>query len=53
MLAGIDMNILGRGSEDEVREYVRSVLQSCAKTGYALGTDNTIANYIPMTCPHR
>ncbi len=48
ILGGIDMDVLGRGSEDEVREYVRSVLQSCGKAGYALGTGNTIANYIPV-----
>ncbi len=49
ILGGIDMDILGRGTEEQVRRRVREVLDVCgtAGTGYALGTGNTAANYIP------
>ena len=49
ILGGVDMDLLGRGSEEEVRRRTREILQSCAAagTGYCLGTGNSVANYIP------
>jgi uroporphyrinogen decarboxylase len=48
LLGGIDMDFLCRASEEEVRVYTRGVLAACAPGGgYALGTGNTVANYIP------
>ena len=49
ILGGVDMDLLGRGSEEEVRGRTREILQSCAAagTGYCLGTGNSVANYIP------
>ena len=49
VLGGVDMDLLGRGSEAEVRRRTREILDSCAGrgTGYSLGTGNSVANYIP------
>jgi uroporphyrinogen decarboxylase len=49
ILGGVDMDLLGRGSEDQVRSRTRQILEVCAVegTGYCLGTGNTAANYIP------
>lgn len=49
ILGGIDVDYLCRHSEDEVRAYTRRVIEACAPGGgYALGTGNTVANYIPI-----
>jgi uroporphyrinogen decarboxylase len=49
ILGGVDMDLLGRGSEEQVRARTREILEVCAArgTGYCLGTGNTAANYIP------
>ena len=49
ILGGVDMDLLGRGSEEQVRTRARQILEVCAArgTGYCLGTGNTAANYIP------
>jgi len=49
ILGGVDMDFLCRHTEDEVRAYTRRVLEQCAPGGgYALGTGNSVANYIPV-----
>ena len=49
LLGGIDMDVLSRACEDEVRSYTRAVIEACAPGGgWALGTGNTLANYIPV-----
>jgi uroporphyrinogen decarboxylase len=49
ILGGIDVDVLCRASEDEVRAYTRRVIEACAPGGgFALGTGNTVANYIPV-----
>lgn len=48
LLGGIDMDVLSRRSESEVRKYVRGVLKECAGRGFALGSGNSVANYIPV-----
>jgi uroporphyrinogen decarboxylase len=49
VLGGVDMDLLGRGSESEVRRRTRQILEACAArgTGYCLGTGNSVANYLP------
>ncbi len=49
IVGGIDMDIMARGSVEDVRRRTRQVLEACgvAGTGYCLGTGNTVANYIP------
>ncbi len=49
ILGGVDMDMLSRSSEEEVRAYTRRLLEECMPGGgYALGTGNTVANYIPV-----
>jgi uroporphyrinogen decarboxylase len=49
LLGGVDVDFLCRASQARIREYVRSVLRQCAPGGgYALGTGNSVANYIPV-----
>ena len=49
ILGGVDMDLLARGSEEQVRQRTRQILGVCAAggTGYCLGTGNSAANYIP------
>jgi uroporphyrinogen decarboxylase len=47
-LGGIDVDRLTRDSEQDLRRYVRRVIEACAPGGgWALGSGNSIANYIP------
>jgi len=49
LIGGIDVDFLCRKSEAEVRARVRNVLKTCMPGGgYALGTGNSVANYIPV-----
>jgi len=49
LLGGVDMDVLARGSEEQVRAYTRRCIEECAPGGgWALGTGNTVANYLPM-----
>jgi uroporphyrinogen decarboxylase len=48
VLGGLDMDKIARMSEEEVRRETRSLIEKCAPAGgWALGTGNTVANYIP------
>ncbi len=49
ILGGVDMNFICSSTEEEVRRYVDRIIEECAPGGgYALGTGNTVANYIPL-----
>ncbi len=49
VLGGIDVDFLCRATPDEVRRYVRRVLDECAPGGgYCLGTGNSVANYVKL-----
>lgn len=49
VLGGVDVDKLARFPEKELREYVRRILDECMRGGgYALGSGNSIANYIPV-----
>lgn len=49
LLGGVDMDVLARGSEDQVRAYTRRCVEECAPGGgWALGSGNTVANYVPV-----
>jgi len=49
VLGGVDMDKLCRFEEIELRKYVRGILEECMKDGgYALGSGNSIANYVPV-----
>ena len=48
-LGGIDMDKLVRLDEARLRDYVQSVLDQCMPGGrFALGTGNSVANYVPL-----
>ncbi len=50
VLGGVDMDLLGRGTEEEVRARTRQILEVCGVkgAGYCLGTGHSVANYIPV-----
>ncbi|MBC7260735.1 MAG: uroporphyrinogen-III decarboxylase-like protein [Chloroflexi bacterium] len=49
MLGGVDMDVLGRGTEEEVRARTRQILDFCGpRGGYCLGSGNSVASYIPV-----
>jgi len=49
VIGGIDIDLLARGTEEQVRQRTREVLMTCAPGGgYILGSGNSIANYIPL-----
>jgi uroporphyrinogen decarboxylase len=49
ILGGVDVDVLSRATPEQVRVYVRHILDECAPGGgYALGTGNTVTNYMPL-----
>jgi len=49
LLGGADVDYLARHGEDEVRAYTRRLIEDCGPGGgWALGTGNSVANYIPV-----
>ncbi len=49
ILGGVDMDKLVRLDESNLREYIRRILDECMPGGrYALGSGNSIANYMPV-----
>jgi uroporphyrinogen decarboxylase len=49
LIGGVDMDLLCRGSEAQLRRRVRQILDVCLPGGgYCLGAGNTIANYVPL-----
>jgi len=50
IIGGVDMDLLARGSEGQVRKRTRQILHCCGYSGcYLLGSGNTPANYVPLT----
>jgi uroporphyrinogen decarboxylase len=48
-LGGVDMDRLTRLDETGLRTYIRDILERCVPGGrFALGSGNTIANYVPL-----
>jgi uroporphyrinogen decarboxylase len=48
-IGGVDMDLLARGTEENVACRIRQILETCAPAGgYAAGSGNTIANYVPI-----
>lgn len=49
VLGGVDMDYLSRHNPDEVRHYVRKLIDECALGGrFAVGAGNSVANYVPI-----
>jgi len=48
VLGGVDVDLLSRGTEEDVRRRTRQILEACAPGGgYACGSGNSITNYMP------
>jgi uroporphyrinogen decarboxylase len=49
ILGGVDVDFMARQSPGAIRRRTRETLDACAADGgYALGTGNSVANYIPL-----
>jgi len=49
LLGGVDMNFICTSNEEEIRKYVDNIIEKCAAHGgFALGTGNSVANYVPL-----
>ena len=49
IVGGVDMDLMARGTEEEVRARTRNVLEKCSVGGgYVMGTGNSVANYVPL-----
>ena len=48
VLGGVDIDKLCRLEENDLRKYVRGILENCMPGRYALGSGNSIANYVPV-----
>jgi uroporphyrinogen decarboxylase len=48
VLGGVDVDLLSRGTEDNIRQRTAQILAACAPGGgYACGSGNSITNYMP------
>ena len=48
VLGGMDINILGASTPDEVRAHTRFLVETCGTRGrYAVGSGNSIPSYVP------
>jgi uroporphyrinogen decarboxylase len=49
VLGGVDVDLLSRGTQDDVRRRTSQILTACAPgAGYACGSGNSITNYMPV-----
>ena len=49
LLGGVDVHKLSVYSPDEIRKYVRGIIEECAPGGrFAIGAGNSITSYIPL-----
>jgi uroporphyrinogen decarboxylase len=49
ILGGVDMDLLARGTVEQVKRRTRQILEHCAPGGgYCMGTGNSLANYVKI-----
>jgi uroporphyrinogen decarboxylase len=49
IVGGVDVDVLARSTPEDTAIYTRRVLDECVSDGgYALGSGNSVANYIPL-----
>lgn len=49
LLGGVDVDFLCRSTPRQIKEHTREIMAACSPNGgYAIGSGNTIANYIPV-----
>jgi uroporphyrinogen decarboxylase len=47
VIGGVDIDLLSRGSEEQVRARTRQILRACTPSrAFILGSGNSIANYV-------
>ncbi len=50
LFGGVDMDLLCRGTESEIRDYTLGLVALCAgQRGFALGSGNSIPDYVPAS----
>ncbi len=48
-IGGVDIDLLARGTEEQVRNRTLQILNSCAPDGaYCAGSGNSVTNYVPV-----
>lgn len=48
-IGGLDVDMICRGTPDELRRYTRKAIEECFSDGYwALGTGNSLTDYMPV-----
>lgn len=48
-LGGVDVDVLARGSEEDVRRRTRQIIDTCGPLGrFAIGSGNSIPSYVPL-----
>ncbi|MDD8025716.1 MAG: uroporphyrinogen decarboxylase family protein [Acidobacteriota bacterium] len=48
-LGGVDLNILAKGTEEDVRRRTRALIETCGPRGrFAVGSGNSIPSYVPV-----
>ncbi|MFA5064985.1 MAG: uroporphyrinogen decarboxylase family protein [Dehalococcoidia bacterium] len=49
ILGGVDMDLMTHGTQEQVRQRTRRILEHCAPGGgYCMGTGNSVANYLKI-----
>jgi uroporphyrinogen decarboxylase len=49
LIGGVDVDVLVTSDAQELRKYVRLILEKCSKGGrFAIGSGNSIASYVPL-----
>lgn len=49
VLGGMDLNVLSAGTEAQVRQHARFLIETCGARGrYAIGSGNSIPSYVPV-----
>jgi uroporphyrinogen decarboxylase len=48
VLGGVDVDLLSRGTPEQIRQRTMRILEACAPSGgYACGSGNSVTNYVP------
>lgn len=47
VLGGFDMDKITTFDEQQIREHTRLMIEKCGRSGWAIGTGNSVADYIP------
>ncbi len=49
IMGGLDMDLLARGSKEQIRKRAREILEACAPKGnFAFGAGNSITDFVPI-----